>query len=319
METIAKNSYYFMVEKNEMPRIKQSGFRKIDEKTVADDSAVYLKTDKQNANVAPLILPKELEVVVLRHIESNKLTDKAQLIAVALQYQELGQPIPKYNMETLSLDRYIEILNARQAKTNTPPKEQTPKQEAASLINGEAPMQNNNLKALAIRLLNARNLGDRNTLVQMLESMKQNPELAQVFDESGKLSFQKLFDLAGVTKEEIEQNQDLHITKTREEKKQEEQERNDAFEFAKQTNNREFSEDLEMQRIEENIQQGEEVSDTQRDYYNQNLERGKDPFALDEKLKAEINAKSATIAKDILNRNKTNTRNIEQQEFGLDK
>ena len=70
----------------------------------------------------------------------------------------------------------------------------------------------------------------------MLEAMKNNPEFAEVFDNSGKLSFQKLFELAGTSKEELERSGELHIPKEKE--KEEKEERTQAQDFAIQANRR---------------------------------------------------------------------------------
>ena len=118
MEKIERNSYYFLANKADIPSINKRGFKKSDEQIRISDETIYLTTNRLNAQEAPLILPNELEVVLLRHQETKKLTDKAQLVSVALEYQKLGQDIPKYEMETMSVEKYNEVLKARLAKMN---------------------------------------------------------------------------------------------------------------------------------------------------------------------------------------------------------
>ena len=295
MEKIERNSYYFLANKADIPSINKRGFKKSDEQTRISDETIYLTTNRLNAQEAPLILPNELEVVLLRHQETKKLTDKAQLVSVALEYQKLGQDIPKYEMETMSVEKYNEVLKARLAKMNIQGQENriNTETEVKSNINEEGNKQQN-LKALAIRLLNARSAGDRNTLVAMLEAMKNNPEFAEVFDNSGKLSFQKLFELAGTSKEELERSGELHIPKEKE--KEEKEERTQAQDFAIQANSREVAEKNEVERIEDNIEKGLDVSDRERDFYKQNSEKSKNPFELSDEDKSRINQNSRIIA-----------------------
>lgn len=295
MEKIERNSYYFLANKADIPSINKRGFKKSDEQIRISDETIYLTTNRLNAQEAPLILPNELEVVLLRHQETKKLTDKAQLVSVALEYQKLGQDIPKYEMETMSVEKYNEVLKARLAKMNIQGQENriNTETEVKSNINEEGNKQQN-LKALAIRLLNARSAGDRNTVVAMLEAMKNNPEFAEVFDNSGKLSFQKLFELAGTSKEELERSGELHIPKEKE--KEEKEERTQAQDFAIQANRREVAEKNEVERIEDNIEKGQDVSDRERDFYKQNSEKSMKPFELSDEDKARINQNSRIIA-----------------------
>ena len=89
MEKIERNSYYFLANKADIPSINKRGFKKSDEQIRISDETIYLTTNRLNAQEAPLISPNELEVVLLRHQETKKLTDKAQLVSVALEYQKL--------------------------------------------------------------------------------------------------------------------------------------------------------------------------------------------------------------------------------------
>lgn len=295
MEKIERNSYYFLANKADIPSINKRGFKKSDEQIRISDETIYLTTNRLNAQEAPLISPNELEVVLLRHQETKKLTDKAQLVSVALEYQKLGQDIPKYEMETMSVEKYNEVLKARQAKMNIQGVDNRINTESDVKVNiNEEGNKQQNLKALAIRLLNARSAGDRNTLVAMLEAMKNNPEFAEVFDNSGKLSFQKLFELAGTSKEELERSGELHIPKEKE--KEEKEERTQAQDFAIQANRREVAEKNEVERIEDNIEKGQDVSDRERDFYKQNSEKSKNPFELSDEDKSRINQNSRIIA-----------------------
>lgn len=316
MEKIERNSYYFLANKADIPSINKRGFKKSDEQIRISDETIYLTTNRLNAQEAPLISPNELEVVLLRHQETKKLTDKAQLVSVALEYQKLGQDIPKYEMETMSVEKYNEVLKARLAKMNIQGQENriNTETEVKSNINEEGNKQQN-LKALAIRLLNARSAGDRNTVVAMLEAMKNNPEFAKVFDNSGKLSFQKLFELAGTSKEELERSGELHIPKEKE--KEEKEERTQAQDFAIQANSREVAEKNEVERIEDNIEKGQDVSDRERDFYKQNSEKSMKAFELSDEDKARINQNSRIIAQRLSSETKQKNQQ-EREDFELD-
>lgn len=306
MEKIERNSYYFLANKADIPSINKRGFKKSDEQIRISDETIYLTTDRLNAQETPLISPNELEVVLLRHQETKKLTDKAQLVSVALEYQKLGQDIPKYEMETMSVEKYNEVLKARQAKMNIQGVDNRINTESDVKVNiNEEGNKQQNLKALAIRLLNARSAGDRNTLVAILETMKNNPEFAEVFDNSGKLSFQKLFELAGTSKEELERSGELHIPKEKE--KEEKEERTQAQDFAIQANSREVAEKNDVERIEDNIEKGQDVSDRERDFYKQNSEKSKNPFELSDEDKTRINENSRIIAQKFSSETKHKT------------